>query len=128
MGVTLPENDQNNQAGIWLGLDSPVSEPNPTSINWIILDSLETALLEPEVDMDLGEDSLHEYPLDRDMGSVTPCDSSRPQVYNRAPCKQMPNFGDSKTGQSRALLTVAATGIECEEVETSRTDCPYPGP
>jgi len=124
MGVTLPEYNT-SQSSIWLGLDPPVSEFNLNSIyNWSMLDSFESALLKPEVDMDLGDDSLHEYLLDQDVGSITLCDSSWPLVSHRSLYRQMPNFGISKIGQSRPLLHFVGTAMKCKEVEASRTDSP----
>jgi len=47
MGVTLLE-ETTSQSGIWFGLDPAVSESNPNSTNWSMLDSFESALLEPD--------------------------------------------------------------------------------
>jgi len=99
-------------------------ESNPSTVNWSILDSFESALLEPELDLDLGDGPLHEFLVDQDVGSVSLCDSPRAPVFHRAPYKQLPNFGDSKTRHTRPLLTVVCTAMECEEVEASRTDSP----
>jgi len=81
MGITLPE----TQSGIPLRLDTPCTESNRPSIDWSLLDSLESNLLEPEAEMDLGDDPALDFLLDRDVGLVTICDSSRPPVCNLAP-------------------------------------------
>jgi len=81
MGITLPE----AQSGTPLRLDPPCTESNRSTIDWSILDSLESNFLEPEADMDLGDDPGLDFLLDQEVGSVTLCDSSRPPVCNLAP-------------------------------------------
>jgi len=123
MGITLPETI-NMQSGISLGLDPPSTESNPTLIDWSLLDSLESTLLEPKTGMDLGDDSAHDFLRDQDVGSVTLCDSPWPPVFHRVPYKRMPNFGNSETGISQPLLSVVDTNMDHEEVEASCVDSP----
>jgi len=128
MGITLPD-DGTTRTGILLGLDPPVMESDPTVINWATLDSLESTLLEENVDVSFGEDSLQEFLLDQDVGSVTLCDSPQLPISHKVPYKEMPNFGNSETGLTRPLLSVVGTAMECDEVGVSRVDSsPPPAP
>lgn len=124
MGVTLPERSHDSQSSTYLGLEPLLSESSPTCSTWPTLDPLEVALLDTEIEMDLEEESLHDYLLDQDVGSVTLGDMSRPPVLNRSPYKQMPNSSDSEIGQSQPLLIFIRTAINCEEGELSRIDSP----
>jgi len=120
MGITLPE----TQSGIPLRLDPPCTESNRSSIDWSLLDSLESNLLEPEAEMDLGDKPALDFLLDQDVGSVTLRDSSWPPVCNLAPYKRMPNFGGSETGLSQPLLSILEERMDIEEVNAGRTDSP----
>lgn len=78
-------------------------------------------MLEAEIKVDPGKESLHDYLLDQDAGSVTFWDTPRPPVSNRTPGEQMPNVGNSEIGQSQPLLSVAGTEMDCEKAGPSRT-------
>lgn len=129
IGVTLPESSHDSQSGIYFGLEPPLSVSSPICSIWPAIDPRKVALLEAEIEMDLKEESLHDYLLNQDMGLMTLWDASRQPVSNRAPYKQMPNFGASEMGQSRLLLLVVGTTINCEEAgfELDRLSF-FPGP
>jgi len=76
--------------------------------------------------MGLGDDSLHDFLLDQDVRSVTLCDSSQHPFSHKVPCKQMPNFGDSKIGLTRPLLPVLDTDMECDEARKNHADSSSP--
>jgi len=105
-------------------LDPPCTKFNPPTIDWSLLDSLESNLLEPETEMDLRDDHAHDFLLDQDVASVTLCYSSRPPVCYLAPYKRMQNFCDCETGLPQPLLSVLEDNMDVEEVEVSRVDSP----
>jgi len=116
MGITLPE----AQSGTPLRLNPPCTGSSQSNVDWSVLDSLESNLLGPEAEMDLGDGPALDFLLDQDVGSVTLCDSSRPPVYNLAPYKRMPNFGGSETGLLQPLLSVVEEHMEIEEVSHAK--------
>jgi len=124
MGVILPEATPDNQSATSLGLDPLLSESSPPFSTWATIDPIKAALLEAEIKMDLGEESLHDYLLDQDVESVTLWDTSRPPVSNRALYKHMPKFGTSDTDQSRPILLVVGTTMDYDEAEPSWIDFP----
>jgi len=78
--------------------------------------------MEVEIVMDLEDNSLHDYLLDQGKESVTPWGTSRPPISSKVPYKQMPNFGNSEIGQSRSLLFVFRTDMDCEVARPNHID------
>jgi len=64
MGITLPE----AESGTPLRLDPPCTESNCSNVDWSIIDSLESNLLKPEVEMDLEDDPALDFLLDQGRG------------------------------------------------------------
>jgi len=124
MGIT-PDNNATNTV-ISLESEPPVPESDSTIINWASLNSYESKLLEEEVDMSFEEDSLKDFLLDHDIESVTVSNSSRFPASHTISYKEMPNFGNSETGLTRPLLSVVGSAMECEEMNLSRVDSPFP--
>jgi len=114
----------NTVTGIPLRLELPQTESNRSNVDWNLLDSLESDLLEPQTEIDLECDPVHDFLLDQDVGSVTLCDSSRPPVHNLAPYKCMPKFGDKEIVLLQPLLPIVENGMDVEDVGPSRIDSP----
>jgi len=119
----------NTATGIPLKLDPSQTEFNRSNVNWNLLDSLESGLLEPETKMDLKSDLVQDFLLDQDVGSVTLCDSSRLPGHNLAPYKCMLKFGDREIGLLQPLLPIAENSMDVEDVGPSRINSrPPPAP